>query len=246
MGALSTLHQGLVTAGEKEIVCRPRYIPELPRYPGMVVHGAGSGPDILMGYGNSQERTAALADGGMLCFSGEFAGTQSWGNDRMLRTLDDTYNWLQGQTGVKKGKVVLMGGSMGGLNVLNWAYRNPEKVACISMHIPVLNLDEIHRGNLGGLRPFIDSAYNGGYNSATMGAARDPMMLARAGEFKNFPILMHYGTTDAICLPGSATQFAGIVGSNVIARPIVGGHNETAELRIDRAYESVWILNYAQ
>lgn len=246
MGGLATIStSGIANPGQKEITVRPRMIPDLPRYGGLVVHGAGSGPDILKGYGNSQERTAAVADGGMTCFSGEFAGTQTWGNDAMLETMDRAYKWLQSQAGVKRGKVILMGGSMGGLNVLNWAYRNPEKVAAISMHIPVLNLEEIRQGFLGGLRPFINSAYPGGYDTVMSGPARDPIKLARAGEFKNFPILIHYGTTDAICRPASAIEFARLVGDNVTALPIVGGHEESAELKIDRKMESAWILKYA-
>lgn len=245
MGAYATTGTGIITAGEQQIIIRPSN-QRGARYGVLYTHGAGSGPDALMDYGGAGGRTQALADGGLTAVSADFGGPQTWGNDKAMTALTAAYNWLQTQPGVKPGKVILSGGSMGGLNALVWAAANPGKVACLSIYIPVLDVNGIHADNLGGYRATIDSCYTGGWNPTAMAATKDPLTMAKAGKFAGMPIRLYHGLRDPLCLATKAKEFAAAVGPNVIRTELAYGHEERSESQIDRVVESEWILSYAK
>lgn len=244
MAAYATTGTDIITAGEKQVIIRP--INQTgPRYGLLYTHGAGSGPDALMDYGGAGKRTSAVADGGVTAVSADFGGPQTWGNDKAMSALTAAYNWLQTQPGVKPGKVVLCGGSMGGLNALVWAAANRDKVAAISIYIPVLDVVGIHANNLGGYRATIDSCYTGGWVPA-LAATKDPLTMAKAGKYAGIPIRLYHGLRDPLCLSSKAVEFAAAVGANVIRTPLDYGHEERSELQVDRVQESEWILSYAK
>lgn len=59
-----------------------------------------------------------------------------YGSDRAIEVWDNFYCWVTSSLGWQN-KVVLEGVSRGGLFVLNWSIRNPEKVASIYLEAPV-------------------------------------------------------------------------------------------------------------
>lgn len=240
---------GLITAGERQIVIRPKVIPAVPKYPILYTHGAGARADANMDYGNASLRTALVADAGITGVSADFGGTQTWGNDTAMAAMTAAFNWLQTQPGVKPGKVALAGGSMGGLNALAWAAANPTKVTCVNAYIPVLNPSEIHDLNLThqgtGYAQFVDQAYPPGWVTADRRATKDPLYMAGLGRYAGIPIRIHFGLQDGLCRPENAWAFRERVGTNVELFPITGGHEEATELQINRYVERDYILSKA-
>lgn len=237
----TTAAQGLTGVNEMGILIAPNFIPGLARYPILYTHGAGSNADALKNYGSSGVRLNYVADGGVYGVSADYGGPQTWGNDVAISAMDAAYNYLMSHSKTKKGKVALCGGSMGGLNALVWAAANPDKVSCMSIYIPVIDLVGIWENNISGFRSLIDTAH-GGWNTGSMASRKDPLTMAKEGKFKNFPILINYGSTDQICLPEKTEAFAAYVGSNVTMHKLAGGHAESTENQVDRLAESEFIL----
>ena len=234
-----------ITAGQSQLIIRPPRYPATPRYGLLITHGAGSGPDANMAYGNARQRTQLVSDAGITAVSADYGGPHTWGNGAAMQAMTDAYNWLQTQPGVKPGKVGICGGSMGGQNALVWAAANPGKAAYISTYIPVINPSQIHDQNLGGYAGVIDAAYGGTWSTPAQRATRDPLYMAQNGAFKGLPIRIHYGLQDNLCQPQNVTAFAAAVGPNVITNGVQGGHQESTELQIDRRAERDWMLTYS-
>lgn len=240
---ITTTYTGLINQDDREIIIRPKYNPEVPKAGIMYTHGAGGTADALIEYAKATHRTRMAADAGFLAISADWGGPQTWGNQGAMNALTRGFNYLQNESIVKPGKVIIAGGSMGGLNALNWAARNPEKIACLSIYIPVVDMAGIHDNNLSNYASFIRNAH-GGWNTATMADTWSPLHQARLGKFANMPIRLHYGTTDPLCLPEKAIEFAETVGDNVQLRPLIGGHNESGEIQVDRVSEVEFFLEH--
>lgn len=249
--AVVQVAEGLITTGERQIVIRPNRVPVVPRYGVIYTHGAGARADAMSTYANAHIRTQLIADAGITAVSGDYGGTQTWGNDTAMAAMTAAYNYLQTQPGVKPGKVAIIGGSMGGLNALVWAAANPTKVSAISIYIPVMSPSEIHDQNLvhGGVgyAQYVDMGYGGqGWVTATYRATKDPLYMAQQGAYKNLPIRIHYGLQDALCLPANPPAFKTAVGGNLVTiNGVTGGHEEATELQIDRVAERDYILQYS-
>lgn len=65
--------------------------------------------------------------------------THCYGNPRAVSGGTDFYRYMKDAYGLSS-KVTLEGFSRGGLYALNWAIRNPDKVACIYLDAPVCNV----------------------------------------------------------------------------------------------------------
>lgn len=238
---------GEITAGDLQVIGRPMVQATNPRYPLLIMHGAGGSADLQGNYGNSTVTYNSLTDGyGITCVAGDIGGKQTWGNTLAMNAIDDAFLWLQNQSSVKKGKIALAGGSMGALNALVWAASNPEKVSCLSLYIPVLNLTDIWSNNRGGFTTIINSCYGGAYVPAMMEGFKSPFVIADGPVYKNIPILINYGKNDTLCLPEYAVQFAAKVSDNVTLIERNGGHDLATEGSIDRQYEIAFIEKYSQ
>jgi alpha/beta hydrolase fold len=158
------------------------------------------------------------------------AGINTWGNDFVMTRITQQVAYAQGAMGGKSDKVIMFGFSMGGLNAINWASRNPSKVAALVLVCPVLNLVAFHDTNRGGYQANIESAYTNlaGYNAAVAG--RDPMQIAAAGGLAGIPIKIWYSTDDTLSLPTEVDPFITAVSAIGGAGPIskssmgAGGH----------------------
>jgi pimeloyl-ACP methyl ester carboxylesterase len=129
--------------------------------------------------------------------------------------MGDAWAWLTNASGgaAKTDKCLLVGGSMGGLMAVNWAYRNPTKVAAVALIIPVLDLEDVYTNNRGGLASQITAAYGGAPDYAT----RSPIQLASG--LAGIPTKVWYATDDPVT-PNIATNttFAGSVGVSASTR----------------------------
>ena len=192
------------------------------------VHGAGStGTYCLDRYGRHGQLTRRVVDLGLAGWAGDNGGVASWGNQADMTAMTNGYNALQVRPGVAPGKVALVSGSMGGLVSLNWAARNPDKVACIVSVIPVINPTDIYVNNRGGYGPQIAAAH-GGWSEASRGAQWNPATMALAGTYAGIPMLLFYGLTDTLCMSAQTETFAATVGTNVTLVPLASGHAEAS------------------
>lgn len=214
--------KSLISPGEGEVICRTT-TPSENKSPVLYVHGAG---EIGHGWMNISTRwpvISAIADAGYIVTSHDLGGHQTWGNDTAISRITSAYNYAQNYSGVVKGKVVLVAQSMGGLNSILWAARNPEKVACMVLLMPVIDLGEV-RSTPGGYQQLIDTALGVTYSDQAHGLARSPIIMARAGVHPKVPCQLWYGTSDELCRPGKAIEYGNLSGATV--KPIAGGHAE--------------------
>jgi hypothetical protein len=102
-------------------------------------HGRGGngfsyGQYPLLGHVN------ALVDAGYVVFGVDHARINSWGDPDSARAIDDAYTYVTSTLGISNTKIGLMGWSMGGTTVINWAKRNVAKTACVWAWNPATDL----------------------------------------------------------------------------------------------------------
>lgn len=159
----------------------------------------------------------------------DLAGPSTWGNDSVVATggaIDDLLAWANNPAtapdavvtggpvfGTRTDKVALFAESMGCLNALNWAWRNPGKVAAIVLRAPVVALDAFHDRNSGTFGAIIEAAYGGapGYEAAL--ATHDPMLNLDLIRPFGHRIQLWAGTSDEFIPPSEAQAFAELVGA---------------------------------
>jgi len=225
---------GRVFAGEQDVIIRPTNFG--PAGPGVIyVHGAEGEPGGGLTWMKVPQRIPllrAIAGAGHTIVSADLGGVATWGNDTALARISAARAYLQSLSGVSAGRVILVGQSMGGQNAFVWAKNNPSLVHCVVAIIPVIDLADIRDNR--GLAASIDSAYPGGYNQATMGAARNPATFAAAGALSGIPIQCWYGATDALCLPAFTQVFA-TKADECELHSVPGGHAEDTAGAVDPA-----------
>jgi len=232
-----------LAAGEGGLLIRPRHQPTIPLMGVMFVHGAGSGATYCLDpYGRQCLLTKAIADAGFTCFSGDIGGPATWGDSTAMSRMNDAYNFLQCQPGVKSGKIALIFGSMGGLTSLNWAAAHPTLVGAVAGVIPVINLNDIVTYNRGGYGGVASAAYAGGYTEAAYGSTNNPRTMAIAGKYWAMPMLFFYGTTDSLCIPSETQAFAASVGPSITLVPLATGHEEASYSACDHPRVVAFLL----
>lgn len=225
---------GRVFAGEADVVIRPTNY-GLAKAGVIYIHGAEGEPGGGLTWMKVPERIPllrAIAAAGHTIISADLGGVATWGNDTAQSRITAARVYLQTLAGVTAGRVILVGQSMGGQNALIWAKNNPTLVHCAVVIIPVIDLADIRDNR--GLGASIDSAYPGGYNQATMGAARNPATFAAAGALNGIPIQCWYGSSDALCLPAFTQTFA-TKANGCELHSLPGGHAEATAGAVDNA-----------
>lgn len=152
--------------------------------------------------------------GGLVCFSGDMGGANTWGNDTMLASMDALLTWAATNYGTRTDKVALVGLSHGGSS-LNWAWRNPDAVAAWLGILPGTNMQSLYeRDPLGITAASMVTAY--GSEAAVIAAYpdRDPAHANNTPLQAVFAdrIAVWYGADDTVGLPGEIAQWATDVG----------------------------------
>lgn len=203
----------------------PRILTDIPC---ILCHGARPGETVPAFWIDQGPRvvpdmlTNGSAHGGLFCAGTILGGGATWGNDASINAITDLVSDLNVRYGTRTDKVALYGESMGALTMLNWAWRNPSKVAYIAMTIPALNLTDIHDDNLFGFGASIEAAYGGlaGYNAAR--ATHDPMLNLNLITPFGDRIGLWAGVADALCDITFARTLATTTGAHLFEEP--GGH----------------------
>jgi pimeloyl-ACP methyl ester carboxylesterase len=180
-------------------------------------HLATGNSQYLVGQAGMLPIDAALASFGPI-MAGDFGGDQ-WGNSEAQTLVGDAWAWLKSQYGAKTDRVVLIGLSMGALNVLNWARANPTLVKAIVLFYPVVNLQAMYNGTGGASNEFessINTAYGGVPNYSTY----DPA--SNASSYTGVPIRMYYSTADTTVGTANQTAFESAVGGSAFSSASLG------------------------
>lgn len=125
------------------------------------------------------ERFAAIAAAaGCVICSADLGGSSTWSNDTAIARINTLITHLNSNLGTRTDKVFIGGESMGSGLALNWAWRNPVKVAGIWVRAPITRMQSFHDRNGGGLAASMEAAYT---NLAGLTAAyptHDPAVAA--------------------------------------------------------------------
>lgn len=204
----------------------------------------GTVPAVIFCHGYSQDETTPylsqltgqvpllnrLADKYPVVVGSQGSTAGLWGNDTMMTFISNTRTVMQGATvGAKAGKVILVGVSMGGLGILNWAKANPTLVAGVIIIIGVIDPEDIRANDRGGLAAALNTQYGGLYVDSTQKANKNPAYMATQGAYTNIPIQIWYDTNDLIIPQSITTTFATNNGANTNIYSVGAlGHTEAA------------------
>lgn len=233
---------GNVFSGESDVIMRPDSASS--KIGVIYVHGAEAevgGGLTWMKISTRAILINAIADAGYTMISADLGGTGTWGNDTAISRITAAKNYLQSMVGVLPGKVILIGQSMGGLNAMVWASKNPNLVQCLIGAIPVVNLTDVYGGGI--YTNAINAAYGGTYSEASYGASHNPYTFSGNGSLNQIPMQIWYGDSDTTCLPQYSSSMASRA-NMCECHSISGGHAESTVAEIDPSVVLSFIKSY--
>lgn len=204
----------------------------------VVIHGAGVDADYFLNDPLSNLIVPNIVSTNQMpAIATDAGGNLTWGNSTAQTAMDATMTFFTSQMKADD-RVILLGQSMGGTTVLNWARNNPTKVAAIALHLPIVDLQDIVDNNRGpGLGPTVPPAY-GNPPGNVIPSAFNPA--ANTADYVGMPIRIWYSTNDLSCDPTVVTAFGTAVGATMTSLGPVG-HSITG---IDYDDMSAWIGQY--
>lgn len=157
----------------------------------------------------------AIADcGDPTVTSGTNSGPYNWGNDTAISRLAELRTLLQtaptlaapGGGGAKTGVVGGFGGSMGSIQLLNYARANPSQFCCLGLVIPAINLNDMYQNDKGGFRASIGAAYGVTYPTAIPNLATHSPLDGDPSDFIHWPIKIWASDNDTIAATTAMCQ----------------------------------------
>lgn len=162
----------------------------------------------------------------------DLGGLSTWGNDASVAAVDSLITYMGSNYGTKTTRVVIYGTSMGGATALNWAMRNPTKVAALGLTAPVVSLQGIHDRDPIGIAALVDTAYtnHAGYLAAL--ATHDPSHANNRDVIRTLGprTRLWYSTTDNVIDPAEVLAYAGWSGCTLDSMGAIGHSATTAAL----------------
>jgi pimeloyl-ACP methyl ester carboxylesterase len=166
----------------------------------------------------------------------DLGGTSTWGNAASITALDALITWAGTNYNTSTSKVALYGTSHGALTALNWAMRNPSKVAAMALTIPAVSLQGIHDRDPAslGLAAAIDTAYTNHAGYLTALPTRDPSTATNLRTLRDLgPITrIWYSTNDNVIDPTEVTTFASGTGSTLTSIGAQGHSLNTSQASV--------------
>lgn len=181
----------------------------------VVVHGRGALFEQFVTPPYAERIVYALADAGYPVMVIDAGGTDTWGNDAAQTALGNAIARMQGAAvGAGLSGVHLLGFSMGGLLILNYARSHASSIRSLVAICPVVDLAYEHDNNVNGYAAGIETAYTNlaGYTAAV--ATHDPMQNAST-HASGPPIMMPRSSNDTSAPTARQDAFATAVGSNL-------------------------------
>lgn len=236
---------GLYRPGEGSFVFRgASYVPD--QVPVIFGHGGGGkASELRLPGAYVDDYRAICGSSGMPILAGDLGapsyGGHTWGNDDSIDAVNDFLTWAGNETGLESRSdlVSLYGVSHGASTVLNWAWRNPSKVASIVLTVPAVNLVNVYADNVS-LQAPMDFAYvnHTGFLAAmpTHDPAQNTNLIAPFGH----KIKIWYAENDEFIRPEDVEQFAVQTGATLTpADP--GGHDWAFRLPEDEV--AYWLMS---
>lgn len=199
-----------VNAGESDML----YVPTTPRGVGvMLCHGAGGVySDWQRAAGTYCQLPQRLAYAGYHVLAGDWGGQQTWGNDVLLARLEAGRALLMG-LGCQS-KVVLVGASMGNLNIFRFMADHPDQVVCGVGLIPATNIEDLRARNVLGIKALAEAAWGIGPTDP-IPARGVPMN--RVADMTSVPWAAWYGAADTVVKASDTVAIAAALGPDSMA-----------------------------
>ena len=153
-----------------------------------------------------REVVTKLIEKGLAVLSIDSGGTATFGNDTAIAANEEAVNWILADgsdteyRAARDPSLLLVGVSMGFMDLMAWARTHQDKVAAAIGFVPAVNLS-----GLPALSGQIDAAYGGDYDPNTHGPTHDPMMYADELEF---PIIILGSSDDTTTTSSDHAAFA--------------------------------------
>lgn len=160
----------------------------------------------------------------------DLGGTKTWAGPTITNgttgVVEGDRAWAVSAMGAKNGKLVLVGGSMGGLNAIAFALNNPTKVAAVHASIPAFDIEYARANNVGGSKTDIEAVYGVG----TVPLANQ--IYTRGADFAatGVPLRIVYSTTDIYTPVASTLAFIAASGCQSRSLGAVGHNYLTADV----------------
>lgn len=231
MTVSSTRGIGDYYTAEGHLAILPKFYKRDGTVPGIIyLHGATQNETQMIDNTNAAGLVALLATIGSAGWPilGVYAGGDQWGNATGQARIDDAKTYLQGALGAKAGGVALIGASMGGLSILNWAKNHLSSVLCAVGLVPVSDVSDMVTNNRQSLAGSINTAY-GTWNEGTMGASYNPHTYAASG-LAGLRYKAWYGASDTTVIPATVTDVVASIGATATGVSVAGDHNSTIGL----------------
>jgi dienelactone hydrolase len=132
-------------------------------------------------------------------------GGQTFGNDTAIARIADAVAWIAATGYGKTDKVILAGTSMGSTAGVNYAARNPSKVAALALFYPAMDL-QWTRDNAG-YTAEVDGAYGGSAGFTAAVASHSPTPQAASGALGSLPIKGWHASADSVVGPATWAAF---------------------------------------
>lgn len=154
----------------------------------------------------------------------DLGGLSTWGNDASIAAVTALITYMGSTFGTRTDLVGLYGTSMGGCTALNWAMRNPTKVAALALSVPVVSLQGIHDRDPLGIAALVDTAYtnHAGYLAAL--STHDPSHAANRDVIKTLGprTRIWYSTDDNVIAASEVLAYAGWSGATLDSMGAIG------------------------
>lgn len=181
--------------------------------PVVFAHGGGGfyhqwndqGPAIL---------PTMCAQAGLVGLCSDLGGQSPWGNPDHVDAVDDLVDWSAVHYGTRTDKVALVGLSHGAFT-LNWAWRNPDRLAAELLIIPGVDMEGLYdRNPLGLVRAQMEAAYGSAAAVAAAYPTRDPSHPDNVvlQEPLVDRLAVWYGLDDTVAIPEEVETWVDLVG----------------------------------
>lgn len=133
---------GKIAPGQKAILGTARWYQ--PGSRPLVVFGHGYLSDASFVQITNRPEWDGLIASGFPCVATDLGGTATFGNATGVAAVAAAIAFAQGELSPKPGKVLLYGGSMSTLTLLNYANAHPSNVAAVAIVTPAPDLQYLH------------------------------------------------------------------------------------------------------
>lgn len=182
-----------------------------------------------------------LASSGFVVVTADFGGASTWANDTFLNSVAEVVTYATTFWDADASSISWIGDSMGGMNALNYAWRNASTRGAYVLRVPVLNADAVHDRDPGGLGAAIDGAYGSGANWDSAKATRDPALNHTLIDDFGQSIRVYYSNNDTVNLLSEVSTFVDATGASAISLGSVAHDENLIYPQVNGKSQAAWM-----